>query len=68
MNYKAPCGLAAMIVVLAVGTASADLILLGPDSLGGQGLGAVETVLTMTSLPRARPSPAALGVGPVARP
>lgn len=36
-------------ICLAVGPAHADLVFLGPGTLGGQGLGAVATVLTMTS-------------------
>jgi hypothetical protein len=49
MRHKSLIVLATTIVCFATGHASASLVSLGPDSLSGQGLGAVETVLTMTS-------------------
>jgi hypothetical protein len=49
MRSKTAFTLALTIVCFATGHASATLISLGPDSLSGQGLGAVDTVLTMTS-------------------
>ena len=38
-----------LLLSLGVGTAFADLVSLGPDTLSGQGLGHVDTVLTMQS-------------------
>jgi hypothetical protein len=49
MRSKTAFTLALTIVCFTTGHASATLISLGPDSLSGQGLGAVDTVLTMTS-------------------
>jgi hypothetical protein len=47
MGYR--LAFAAMVLSLCAGSAFADLISLGPVSLGGQGLGSVTTVLTMQS-------------------
>ena len=49
MGYKLASAAAVLSLGLGFGQASASLIFLGPGSLGGQGLGAVETVLTITS-------------------
>ena len=40
---------AATLLCFTAGSANASVIFLGPDSLSGQGLGSVETVLTMSS-------------------
>jgi hypothetical protein len=49
MRYTAVVGLTALTLAFTAGHAHATLVSLGPGSLSGQGLGAVDTVLTMTS-------------------
>ena len=62
MTYR--WALAGLALALGASQAHASLIPLGPGSLGGQGLGSVDTVLTLTSQGNATTESGCVGAGP----
>jgi PEP-CTERM motif len=61
MNHR--LAVSAIVLSLSAGSAFADLISLGPVSLSGQGLGSVNTVLTMTSPANSTTESGCVGAG-----